>query len=228
MPLFGKKGSKARDFISGPVGQQAMAAVSRMIPGDPYGFYRAEQAQQARAQAEQAQREQLGTAFTDLLGQMRGPDTMTPQVNELIGGANMRAGGNVLPMQTPRRAGLDYSDPATQEAFARYIMAGGNAQLPQGIAETMQPPKMQTFNTRSGVVGVNPETGEVEELYQDPYAEALAQKQIEATDALADQRRSGGQAALINANRPRSTGRAPAPVATGTGKVGPWAKYGGQ
>jgi hypothetical protein len=72
---------------------------------------------------------------------------------------------------------------------------------------------MQTFNTRSGVVGVNPETGEVQELYQDPYAEALAQKQIEATDALAEQRRSGGKAALINANRPRPTAR------TGNGPV---------
>jgi hypothetical protein len=94
-----------------------------------------------------AQREQLGTAFTDLLGQMRGPDTMTPQVNELIGGANMR-GGQVgmapMPMQTPRRAGLDYADPATQDAFKRYMMAGGNAQTMQSIAESMQPEKRVT------------------------------------------------------------------------------------
>ena len=223
MPLFGKTGAKARDFFSSPAGQQVMASVSQLIPGDPYGQFRANEARMA-------QREQLGTAFTDLLGQMRGPDTMTPQVNELIGAANMR-GGQVgmapMQMQTPRRAGLDYSDPATQDALKRYLMAGGNLQTPQGIAEAMQPPRMQTFNTRSGVVGVNPETGEVEELYRDPYAEALAERQAEALEAQAYQRRAQGSAALTRAARPpASAGRAP--VATGTGKVGPWAKYGGQ
>jgi hypothetical protein len=140
MPLFGKTGAKARDFFSSPAGQQVMASVSQLIPGDPYGQFRANEARMA-------QREQLGTAFTDLLGQMRGPDTMTPQVNELIGGANMR-GGQVgmapMQMQTPRRAGLDYTDPATQDAFKRYMMAGGNAQTMQSIAESMQPEKRVT------------------------------------------------------------------------------------
>jgi hypothetical protein len=226
MPLFGKTGAKARDFIGSPMGQQVTAAVSRLIPGDPYAYYQMDQRRAAQAETERAQREQFGTALSDLMAQMRGPDTMTPQVNELIGGANMR-GGQVgmapMPMQTPRRAGLDYSDPATREAFQRFIMAGGKPEFAQGIAESMQPPKMQTFNTRSGVVGVNPETGEVQELYQDPYAEALAQKQIDATDALAEQRRSGGRAALINANRPRG----PAPVAGAAGAPAdqPWLQF---
>jgi hypothetical protein len=210
MPLFGKTGAKARDFFSSPVGQQVLAWGSQMVPGDPYGQFRANEARMA-------QREQLGTAFTDLLGQMRGPDTMTPQVNELIGGANMR-GGQVgmapMQMQTPRRAGLDYADPATQDALKRYLMAGGNLQTPQGIAEAMQPPRMQTFNTRSGVVGVNPETGEVEELYRDPYAEALAERQAEALEAQAYQRRAQGSAALTRAARPPAS-------RTGSGQVGP-------
>ena len=169
-----------------------------------------------------AQQQQLGAAFGDLLGQMRGPDTMTPQVNELIGGANMR-GGQVgmapMQMQTPRRAGLDYADPATQDALKRYLMAGGNLQTPQGIAEAMQPPRMQTFNTRSGVVGVNPETGEVEELYRDPYAEALAERQAEALEAQAYQRRAQGSAALTRAARPPASGGGGG--RTGSGKVGP-------
>jgi hypothetical protein len=210
MPLFGKTGAKARDFFSSPAGQQVLAWGSQMVPGDPYGQFRANEARMA-------QREQLGTAFTDLLGQMRGPDTMTPQVNELIGGANMR-GGQVgmapMQMQTPRRAGLDYADPATQDALKRYLMAGGNLQTPQGIAEAMQPPRMQTFNTRSGVVGVNPETGEVEELYRDPYAEALAERQAEALEAQAYQRRAQGSAALTRAARPPAS-------RTGSGQVGP-------
>jgi hypothetical protein len=140
MPLFGKTGAKARDFFSSPVGQQVLAWGSQMVPGDPYGQFKANEARMA-------QREQLGTAFTDLLGQMRGPDTMTPQVNELIGGANMR-GGQVgmapMPMQTPRRAGLDFTDPATMDAFKRYMMAGGNAQTMQSIAESMPPEKRVT------------------------------------------------------------------------------------
>ncbi len=146
MPLFGKTGAKARDFFSSPAGQQVMASVSQLIPGDPYGQFRANEARMA-------QREQLGTAFTDLLGQMRGPDTMTPQVNELIGGANMR-GGQVgmapMPMQTPRRAGLDYTDPATRDAFQRFIMAGGKPEFAQGIAESMQPPKPTTYTLSRG------------------------------------------------------------------------------
>lgn len=153
MPLFGKTGAKARDFIGSPMGQQVTAAVSRLIPGDPFGYYQMDQRRAARAEAEQAQREQFGTALSDLMAQMRGPDTMTPQVNELIGGANMR-GGQVgmapMQMQTPRRAGLDYSDPATRDAFQRFIMAGGKPDFVQGIAESMQPPKPTTYTLSRG------------------------------------------------------------------------------
>ena len=214
--MFGKSRSSANNFLNSDAGQALLSTLSVFVPGDPYGFVQRRRREEQEAAQQNAQREQFGTALSDLMSQMRGPDTMTPQVNELIGGANLR-GGQVgmapMQMQTPRRSGLDYSDPATRDAFQRFIMAGGKPDFLQGIAESMQPPKMQTFNTRSGVVGVNPETGEVQELYQDPYAEALAQKQIDATDALAEQRRSGGRAALINANRPRSTAR------TGSGPV---------
>jgi hypothetical protein len=176
-------------------------------------------ARRQQQQQDDAQREQFGSALSDLMSQMRGPDTMTPQVNELIGGANMR-GGQVgmapMQMQTPRRAGLDYSDPATRDAFQRFIMAGGKPEFAQGIAESMQPPRMQTFNTRSGVVGVNPETGEVQELYQDPYAEALAQRQAEALEAQAYQRRASGQAAITRANRPPPPRPAPTAAIGGT------------
>ena len=110
-------------------------------------------AQRQRQQQDTAQREQYGTALSDLMAQMRGPDTMTPQVNELIGGANMR-GGQVgmapMQMQTPRRAGLDYSDPATRDAFQRFIMAGGKPEFAQGIAESMQPPKPTTYTLSRG------------------------------------------------------------------------------
>jgi len=214
MPIFGKIGQALGQmgrFYTSPEGIQNLQATFQDMANPGGGAFQSLQERRMRL----AQQQQQQQAIQGLLAQMQ-PDTQTPQVNELIGGANMR-GGQVgmapMQMQTPRRAGLDYSDPATRDAFQRFIMAGGKPDFLQGIAESMQPPKMQTFNTRSGVVGVNPETGEVQELYQDPYAEALAQKQIDATDALAEQRRSGGRAALINANRPRSTAR------TGSGPV---------
>jgi hypothetical protein len=110
-------------------------------------------ARRQQQQQEDAQREQYGAALSDLMSQMRGPDTMTPQVNELIGGANTR-GGQVgmapMPMQTPRRAGLDYSDPATRDAFQRFIMAGGKPEFAQGIAESMQPEKPTTWTLSRG------------------------------------------------------------------------------
>lgn len=228
MPLFGKRkpltdaekqARRERFEMIGAV----MADVGAGMQGGQGNQY----ANLMQRRQQLAQQQQLGAAFTDLLGQMRGPDTMTPQVNELIGGANTRAGGNFLPMQTPERPGLDYTNPATQDALKRYLMAGGNMDTLGNISSAMQPPRMQTFNTRSGVVGVNPETGEVEELYRDPYAEALAERQAEALEAQAYQRRAQGSAALTRAARPPAAGRPPAAVTTGTGDVGnsPWLQF---
>lgn len=100
-----------------------------------------------------AQQQQLGAAFGDLLGQMRGPDTMTPQVNELIGAANTRGaqiGMAPMEMQTPRRAGLDYTDPTTRDAFMRYMMAGGNMDTLGNISSAMQPEKRPTYTLSRG------------------------------------------------------------------------------
>ena len=179
-----------------------------------------------------AQQQQLGAAFGDLLGQMRGPDTMTPQVNELIGGANMR-GGQVgmapMPMQTPRRAGLDYADPATQDALKRYLMAGGNLQTPQGIAEAMQPENdYQLFQTRSGRVARVSKSGQLptQDAFFDEDAAAFAEQQLGQYDP--DVEGSPAWARVQTQRRANQPKPARAPVATGTGDVGPWAKYGGQ
>ena len=166
-------------------------------------------ARRQQQQQEDAQREQYGAALSDLMSQMRGPDTMTPQVNELIGGANMR-GGQVgmapMQMQTPRRAGLDYSDPATRDAFQRFIMAGGKPDFVQGIAESMQPAPRKFVNVGGGRYGyADPETGEVDFAPPDPLQQQLLQAQIAALQAQAGQRQAQGQAAMINANRPRGS-----------------------
>jgi hypothetical protein len=139
--------------LNSDAGQALLSTLSVFVPGDPYGFVQRRRREEQEAAQQNAQREQYGTALSDLMSQMSGPDTMTPQVNELIGGANMR-GGQVgmapMPMQTPRRAGLDYSDPATRDAFQRFIMAGGKPEFAQGIAESMQPEKPTTWTLSRG------------------------------------------------------------------------------
>jgi hypothetical protein len=228
MPLFGKRKpltdaeKQARRDRMEMIGA-VMADVGAGMQGGQGNQY----ANLMQRRQQLAQQQQLGAAFTDLLGQMRGPDTMTPQVNELIGAANMRGaqiGAAPIEMQTPRRAGLDYTDPATMDAFKRYIMAGGNAQLPQGIAETMQAPARKFVNLGSGRYGFEyPETGDFEPAPMDALQQQRLQAEIEALEAQAGQRQAQGQAAMINANRPR--GAAPRAaggggMSTGTGAVG--------
>jgi hypothetical protein len=228
MPLLGKAAGSARNFLNSDAGQALLSTLSVFVPGDPYGFVQRRRREEQEAAQQNAQREQYGTALSDLMAQMRGPDTMTPQVNELIGGANMR-GGQVgmapMPMQTPRRAGLDYSDPATRDAFQRFIMAGGKPEFAQGIAESMQPAPRKFVNVGGGRYGyADPETGEVDFAPPDPLQQQLLQAQIAALQAQAGQRQAQGQAAMINATRPRG----PAPMAGAAGAPGPWTKYGGQ
>jgi hypothetical protein len=226
--MFGKSRSSANNFLNSDAGQALLSTLSVFVPGDPYGFVQRRRREEQEAAQQNAQREQYGTALSDLMAQMRGPDTMTPQVNELIGGANMR-GGQVgmapMQMQTPRRAGLDYSDPATRDAFQRFIMAGGKPEFAQGIAESMQPAPRKFVNVGGGRYGyADPETGEVDFAPPDPLQQQLLQAQIAALQAQAGQRQAQGQAAMINANRPRG----PAPMAGAAGAPGPWTKYGGQ
>lgn len=170
-------------------------------------------------------------AFGDLVGRIRPPDTYTPQVNQLIGAANetgARFGMAPMQRETPRQSGLDLQDPATRQALMSFVGAGGNIDTPFALAERMAPPapNMSLFNTRSGVVGINPQTGEAQELYSDPYAEALAQRQIEAQGALAEQRRAAGQANMIRANRqPAPRARAAAAPAAGPSIDQPWTLF---
>jgi hypothetical protein len=227
MPLLNKIGGALKrmgQYYTSPEGLQTVQAMLMDYANPGSGAYAA----LLNRRQDDAQREQYGTALSDLMAQMRGPDTMTPQVNELIGGANMR-GGQVgmapMQMQTPRRAGLDYSDPATREAFQRFIMAGGKPEFAQGIAESMQPAPRKFVNVGGGRYGyADPETGEVDFAPPDPLQQQLLQAQIAALQAQAGQRQAQGQAAMINATRPRG----PAPMAGAAGAPGPWTKYGGQ
>jgi hypothetical protein len=215
MPLLNKIGGALKrmgQYYTSPEGLQTVQAMLMDYANPNAGAYAGLMRQREMAmqrQQDDAQREQYGTALSDLMSQMRGPDTMTPQVNELIGGANMR-GGQVgmapMPMQTPRRAGLDYTDPATRDAFQRFIMAGGKPEFAQGIAESMQPAPRKFVNVGGGRYGyADPETGEVDFAPPDPLQQQLLQAQIAALQAQAGQRQAQGQAAMINANRPRGS-----------------------
>ena len=182
-------------------------------------------ARRQQQQQEDAQREQYGAALSDLMSQMRGPDTMTPQVNELIGGANMR-GGQVgmapMQMQTPRRAGLDYSDPATREAFQRFIMAGGKPEFAQGIAESMQPAKPTTYTLSRGQRVVD-EAGNV--IAEGPEYEERPLVVPQGGSVFWPGQRAPGYVAPKTFAPPAPR---PAPMAGAAGAPGPWTKYGGQ
>jgi hypothetical protein len=130
----------------------------------------------------------------------------TAGVNELIGGANetgARFGMAPMQRQDPRyQQGFDMGDPNTQSAMANFLAMGGSPADMKAIQEMGRGPKPSYFNTRSGVVAVDPETGEANEVYSDPYAGALAQRQIDAQGALAEQRRAAGRANMIRATKP--------------------------
>ena len=206
MPLFGKTGAKARNFLAGDVGQALMRTASGLIPGDPYGYMLARQARDEKMAMQQQQQQQRQDAIAGLLGSYRGPDMETAGVNELIGGANetgFRFDQAPMQRQEPRyQQGFDMGDPNTQSAMANFLAMGGSPADMKAIQEMGRGPKPSYFNTRSGVVAVDPETGEANEVYSDPYAGALAQRQIDAQGALAEQRRAAGRANMIRATKP--------------------------
>ena len=206
MPMFGKAAGSARKFFGSDAGQALLSTLSVFVPGDPYGFVQRGRRQDEKMAMQQQQQQQRQDAIAGLLGSYRGPDMETAGVNELIGGANETgAGFGMAPMQRqdPRyQQGFDMGDPNTQSAMANFLAMGGSPADMKAIQEMGRGPKPSYFNTRSGVVAVDPETGEANEVYSDPYAGALAQRQIDAQGALAEQRRAAGRANMIRATKP--------------------------
>jgi hypothetical protein len=103
-------------------------------------------------------------------------------------------------------------------------MAGGKPEFAQGIAESMQPAPRKFVNVGGGRYGyADPETGEVDFAPPDPLQQQLLQAQIAALQAQAGQRQAQGQAAMINATRPR--GSAPMAGAAGAPADQPWLQF---
>ena len=138
MPLFGKTGAKARDFFSSPVGQQVLAWGSQMVPGDPYGQFKANEERMDRQS-----RKQL--AIADLLAQFQ-PDTMTPQVNELIGEANMAGRGRFdpMPMQQQQPGRFQFDTPEGRSALLNALGAGVSLDGISSLRDFMSPKRNTT------------------------------------------------------------------------------------
>ena len=230
MPLLNKIGGALKrmgQYYTSPEGLQTAQAMLMDYANPGSGAYAA----LLNRRQDDAQREQYGTALSDLMSQMRGPDTMTPQVNELIGGANMR-GGQVgmapMPMQTPRRAGLDYTDPTTRDALQRFIMAGGKPDFVQGIAESMQPENdYQLFQTRSGRVARVSKSGQLptQDAFFDEDAAAFSDRQLDQYDPNVEG--SPAWSRVQTQRRANAQPQGPAPAAPGAGNPAdqPWLQF---
>lgn len=224
MPIFGKIGQALGQigrFYTSPEGIQNLQATFQDMANPGGGAFQSLQARRMQL----AQQQQQKQAIQDLLAQMQ-PDTQTPQVNELISEANLAGRGRFDPMDQMqvKAPAFDFTSPQGQAALMNALGAGISPDGISGLRDLMTPktPERKLFNTRSGVVSIDPESGEASEVYSDPYAEALAQRQIDAQGALAEQRRAAGRASMIRANRPPAArsggggGNAPAgPTPTG-------------
>lgn len=221
MPMLGKAAKSARNFLGSDAGQALLSTLSIFVPGDPYGFVQSRKARQEK----DARQQTMLSSFNDLIGQIQPPDTYTPQVNQLIGAANETGGRfGMAPMErmTPRPAGLDLQNPQTRAALMSYLGAGGPVDAPFALADRMAPKsEAKLFNTRSGVVSYDPATKVAEQVYQDPYAAALAQEQIEQYDPTVY-----GSTAWKRVQPPAPRGGKPAAAAPGAAPAaGPWSKY---
>ena len=228
MPIFGKIGQALGQigrFYTSPEGIQNLQATFQDMANPGGGAFQSLQARRMQL----AQQQQQQQALQGLLAQMQ-PDTMTPQVNELIGEANMAGRGRFDPMaqMQPKAPAFDFTSPQGQAALMNALGAGISPDGISGLRDLMTPktPERKLFNTRSGVVSIDPESGEASEVYSDPYAEALAQRQIDAQGALAEQRRAAGRANMIRANRPPAPPRARAAAPTAGPSIDqPWTLF---
>lgn len=110
---------------------------------------------------------QQQAALKSLMSQMGQPDRTTGTLNEMIGANNTRLPvEQQSPLATPHRAGLDWTNPETVNAFSNYIGAGGSAALPMGIAESMKPEDPKYMNTGEAVIRIGPD-GQAAPIWQD-------------------------------------------------------------
>lgn len=141
MPILGKAAGTARNFLASDGGQALMRTVSGFIPGDPYGYVLAQQARDRKLDQQQQQRD----AIQGLLAQIQ-PDTYTPQVNELIGEANMAGRGRFDPMaqMAPKGPSFDFTSPQGQAALMNALGAGVSVDGISALRDFLSPKRNTT------------------------------------------------------------------------------------
>lgn len=151
MGMFGKIGAalgQIGKYYTSPEGAQSGLAILQDYGTGGSDNYRALQMQRQKQAQEQQQRQ----AMAALMARMRGPDTQTPVVNQMIDMNNQRMGSfqNGMEHQQGRmdvtKPGLPM-DQETMSLLAKYGASGGNMQLPLAMSQMMQPdvPKLQSF-----------------------------------------------------------------------------------
>lgn len=151
MPLFGKRkgdmtpeeqaaARQRRRELLETIGA-TMSDVGVGLQGRQGGQMAALQAQRMKLAQQQQQRD----AIQGLLGQIQ-PDTYTPQVNELIGEANMAGRGRFDPMaqMTPKGPSFDFTSPQGQAALMNALGAGVSVDGISALRDFLSPKRNTT------------------------------------------------------------------------------------
>lgn len=144
MSLFGKIGAGLKQFgkyYTSPEGLQTLSAVVSDYGLDDAPNYSALQARRQKL----AQQQQQQQAIAGLMAQFQ-PDTMTPQVNELIGQANYDGRGrfNPLPMQQQQPGRFQFDTPQGQTALARALGSGVSLDGVSALRDFLSPKRELT------------------------------------------------------------------------------------
>ena len=224
MPLFGKRDAAPKTPEEMAAARERRAKILEIVGatmsdmGSNFGGQQGTRLQALTARDQKlAQQQQQQQAYADLMGSYRGPDMETAGVNELIGGANetgFRFDQAPMQRQDPR-----YQQGFDPAAIGTFLGQGGSAADAKAMQELLNPrPTLEPITSGGRTGTYNRDTGDFNMSAPDPLDREYRQAQIEATRALVPQRTLSGQAAMINAKRPRGGGGgggAPSPRPTG-------------
>ncbi|MCA4915741.1 MAG: hypothetical protein ING85_03840 [Phenylobacterium sp.] len=151
MPIFGKRKGNMTPEEQEAARQrrrQLLETIGATMSDVGAGMQGEQGAQLAnlRQRRENAMQEaQRMAAFNDLMGQMQ-PDTQTPQVNELIGEANLAGRGRFDPMDQmqAKAPAFDFTSPQGQAALMKALGAGVSLDGISGLRDFLSPKRNTT------------------------------------------------------------------------------------
>ena len=144
MAILGKIGQALGQigrFYTSPEGLQNLQATFQDMANPGGGAFQSLQERRMKLAQQQRQQE----AIQGLLGQIQ-PDTYTPQVNELIGEANMAGRGRFDPMaqMTPKGSSFDFTSPQGQAALMNALGAGVSVDGISALRDFLSPKRNTT------------------------------------------------------------------------------------